>query len=62
MVHGQIHAPVALLSCKEFPVTLDKRLGAFQSWSGGNGKEKKSLPPLGIEFQSPSPKPSRSVC
>ena len=53
MVHGQIHAPVALLSGKESPVTLDKRLGAFQSWSGGNGKEKNPYPRWGSNFSPP---------
>ena len=51
----------SLYSQVESPVRLYKRFGAFQSWCGGNCKEKKSLLPLGIEFQSPSPKPSRSI-
>ena len=40
MVHGQINAPVALLSGKGSPVRLDKRLGAFKSWYGGSKKGK----------------------
>jgi len=53
MLQGQIHAPVALFSGKESLVTLGKRLGAFQSWSGGNNKQKNLYPRWGSNFIRP---------
>jgi len=46
---GQLHALVTLPPGKDPLVTLDRRLDGSQSWCGHDGKEKTSLPLLGIK-------------
>jgi hypothetical protein len=53
MLQEQIHAPFALFSGKESPVTLDKRLVAFQSWPRGKGEQKNPYPRWELNFIRP---------
>jgi hypothetical protein len=49
-VSGYLHALATLFQGKELLYSLDKSLGAPQSWSGHSGEEKKLLPLPRIEL------------
>jgi hypothetical protein len=56
-VSGQLHAPPTSLPRKDLPVPIGYEVRWPESRSGRGGKEKNSLPLLGIEHRSSNPKP-----